>query len=326
VRDDGLHSIVVPMYNEEPVAEEFLKRAGEALAALPAYELIIVDDGSSDSTFQILRRHAAADPRVKLIRFARNFGHQTAITAGIDIAAGETVTVIDADLQDPPELIPRMVEEWRGGADIVFAVRRSREGETLFKRSTASAFYRLLNKIGDIDAPLDAGDFRLMSRRAVEALAAMRETSRYVRGMVGWVGMRRACIEYARDARFAGVTKYPLRKMIRLAANGLVSFSKRPLQMAIWLGVATSGLGFAIAVYAVVKTLTGGEVVQGWPSTLTAILLVGGVQLIMLGVVGEYVGRIYDEVRRRPLYLVSEAIGFPADVEEHFAGSPLPRR
>jgi dolichol-phosphate mannosyltransferase len=320
-----LHSIVVPMYNEQAVAEEFLRRASAAFAVLPDYEIIVVDDGSKDATYDIVARLAKSDPHIKVVRFARNFGHQTATTAGIDLAAGDTVSVIDADLQDPPELIPDMVEAWRGGADIVFAVREERLGESAFKKATASAYYRMLRRIARVDIPVDTADFRLMSRKATEGLKAMRERSRYMRGLVGWMGLERATITYRRDARYAGETKYPLRKMMRLAADGIVSFSTVPLHLATILGVCAAGLAFLYALYAVVMKVTGGYVVPGWASIMVSVLFVGGVQLITLGVVGEYIGRVYDEVRHRPLYLVSDVQGFDEATEEHFAESPLPR-
>ncbi|HEY5540697.1 MAG TPA: glycosyltransferase family 2 protein [Coriobacteriia bacterium] len=320
-----LHSIVVPMYDEEPVAEEFLRRATAAFAALPDYEIIVVDDGSRDATFEIVSALAQADPHIKVVRFARNFGHQTATTAGIDLAAGDTVSVIDADLQDPPELIPQMVQLWRNGADVVFAVRESRAGESALKKATASAYYRLLRRIARVDIPVDTADFRLMSRKATEGLKAMRERSRYMRGLVGWMGLERATITYHRDPRFAGDTKYPLRKMMRLAADGIVSFSTLPLHAATLLGVCAAALAFVCALYAIIMKLTGGYVVPGWASIMVSVLFVGGVQLITLGVVGEYIGRVYDEVRQRPLYLIRDVRGFDAPTAEHFAESPLPK-
>lgn len=319
-----LHSVVVPMYNEEEVAEEFYARATAALSALPGHEMIFVDDGSHDRTWDVLSRLAGSDPHLKLVRLARNFGHQTAITAGIDLAEGDTVTVIDADLQDPPELIPQMVDAWRAGADIVFAVRASRAGESAFKKSSASAFYRILGRIAQVDMPLDAGDFRLMSRRASAGLRHMRERSRYMRGLVAWMGLTRAQITYSRDARHAGITKYPLRKMIRLAADGLVSFSTLPLQIAMWLGLLSAGIGFGVGIYAIVGRIIGSHLVEGWASIMVAVLFLGGVQLLTLGIMGAYIGRIYDEVRGRPLYLVSETAGFTAALDDHFASSPVP--
>lgn len=319
-----LHSIVVPMYNEQAVAEEFLSRARASFANLPDYEIIIIDDGSKDATFEIVSAAAAADPHIKVVRFARNFGHQTATTAGIDLATGDTVSVIDADLQDPPELICEMIEKWREGADIVFAVRESRSGESAFKKATASGYYRLLRGMAKVDIPVDTADFRLMSRKAVEGLKSMRERSRYMRGLVGWMGLERAEITYHRDPRHAGETKYPLRKMLRLALDGIVSFSTIPLHFATFLGASAAGLSFVYALYAIVMKIAGGYVVPGWASLIVSVLFIGGVQLITLGVVGEYIGRIYDEVRQRPLYLVSDVRGFEGAAAEHFSRSPLP--
>ncbi|MDI6691694.1 MAG: glycosyltransferase family 2 protein [Anaerosomatales bacterium] len=307
---DELHSIVVPMYNEEHVVGLFFERLVAALADVPSYEIIVVDDGSSDRTWELLLAARERIPQLRLIRFSRNFGHQTAITAGIDAARGETVTVIDADLQDPPELIPDMIERWRDGADVVLAVRKARRGESVFKRATARVFYRLVRRLAAIDLPVDAGDFRLMSRRAIDALISMRERNRYVRGMVAWVGFRRDAVEYERDPRAAGTTKYPLGKMLRLAMDGIVSFSLRPLQLSAALGALAALLGFGVLVYAIFERLAGHDVLPGWTSLMVAILFMGGVQLLSLAVLGEYVGRIYEEVKGRPLYVVSERAGF----------------
>jgi glycosyltransferase involved in cell wall biosynthesis len=325
VSSSELHSIVVPMYNEEDVAEEFLKRATAAFSQLPDYEIVIVDDGSRDRTFEIVSALAKTDPHLRIVRFARNFGHQTATTAGIDLAAGDTVSVIDADLQDPPELILEMVKLWREGKDIVFAVRESRAGESAFKKATASGYYRLLRRVAKVDIPVDTADFRLMSRKAVEGLKAMREQSRYMRGLVGWMGLERAEITYHRDPRYAGETKYPLKKMASLALDGIISFSTIPLHVATYMGIAAAGLGFLAALWAIVRKLTGGYVVQGWASLIVSVLFIGGVQLITLGVVGEYIGRIYDEVRSRPLYLIRDVRGFENQTQEHFEHSPLPK-
>lgn len=303
-----LHSVVVPMYCEAEVADDFLGRLTAALLPLQAWEIVVVDDGSWDDTFKILTEWSTRDSRVKVIRFARNFGHQAAISAGLHHAKGVTVTVIDADLQDPPELIPQMVEEWRRGAQIVYAIRTSRAGESAFKRASASLFYRILQKISSTSAPLDCGDFRLMGRRAVDAFCQMGERNRYVRGMVGWIGMPESRVYYARDSRKAGETKYPVRKMVALAVDGVVSFSTVPLRMAMWMGSLSALFGFAVAIWATLQRVRG-TVVQGWTSTMVALLFIGGIQLLSLGVVGEYIGRIYDEVRRRPLYLIGETIG-----------------
>lgn len=305
-----LHSIVVPMYNEEQVVDLFFERLTAALANVPSYEVIVVDDGSTDRTWELLLAARDRIPQLRLVRFSRNFGHQTAITAGIDAARGDTVTVIDADLQDPPELIPDMIARWRDGADVVLAVRTARRGESVFKRATARVFYRLVRRLAAIDVPVDAGDFRLMSRRAVDALVSMRERNRYVRGMVAWVGFRRDVVEYERDPRAAGTTKYPLGMMLRLAMDGIVSFSLRPLQLSGALGALAALLGFGVLVYAVFERLAGHDVLPGWTSLMVAILFMGGVQLLALAVLGEYVGRIYEEVKGRPLYVVSERVGF----------------
>ncbi len=320
-----LHSVVVPMYNEEEVAEEFVRRATSVLAEYPNYEIIAVDDGSTDATFPILSRLSETDGHLRVVRLARNFGHQTATTAGIDLASGDTVTVIDADLQDPPELIADMIALWREGADIVFAVRDSRAGESKFKKASASAYYRLLRRVSRADIPVDSADFRLMGRRAVEGLRAMRERSRYMRGLVGWMGLQRATVHYHRDARYAGRTKYSMTKMLRLASDGVMSFSTAPLRLSLLFGVTAAGLGLLVAIWVVATKVAGGRVVPGWASTMIAILFLGGVQLVTLGVIGEYIGRVYNEVRQRPLYLVEEVRGFGSDTTEHFAKSPLPR-
>lgn len=316
-----LHSIVVPCFNEEPVVAALLTRLESVLPRLGEFEVVAVDDGSRDGTFELLRSAAEDRPWLKVVRLSRNFGHQTAITAGLDFASGDTVTVIDADLQDPPEVIPELVAEWERGADIVFAVRADRSGETWFKRVSAAAFYRLISRLAQVDLPLDAGDFRLMSRRAVEALRGMRERSRYVRGLVGWIGLERAFVRYARDARTAGETKYPLMRMLRLAMDGIVSFSIRPLQVATYLGLATSAAAFVYGIYVVVFRLLSNAPVPGWTSLMVVTLFLGGVQLTTIGIVGEYVGRIFEEVKGRPLYLVRESAGF---AEAHV--SRLPER
>jgi glycosyltransferase involved in cell wall biosynthesis len=319
-----LHSIVVPMFNESLVAGEFHARATKALESLPDYELIIVDDGSTDDTFTIASDLAERDSHVRVVRLARNFGHQTAITAGIDLAVGDTITVIDADLQDPPELIPDMIEKWRDGADVVFAIRGSRDGESRFKKLTAKVFYRLLRRMAHTDIPLDAGDFRLMNRKAAEGLKAMRERSRYIRGLVGWMGLKRAYVSYSRESRPAGDTKYPLGKMVRLAIDGILSFSTRPLQAATLMGFFSAGLSLVYGIWVMHLRLTTSLPIEGWSSLMVVLLFFGGVQLITLGIVGEYVGRIYDEVRRRPLYLVGEVRGFSPDTQRLFDANCLP--
>jgi polyisoprenyl-phosphate glycosyltransferase len=306
-----LHSVIVPVYNEVEGIERFHERCVAAMSPVAGdIEIVYVDDGSRDGSWERLRKIAAEDPRVRLIRFSRNFGHQIAITAGYDHARGDTATTIDADLQDPPEVILEMIERWQEGADIVYAVRTQRHGETRFKKMTASVFYRLLRRLSDVDIPVDVGDFRLMSRRTVDALGSMPEQHRYVRGMVAWLGFTTASVEYVRDARVAGETKYPLHKMLKFAADGIIAFSIRPLRLATWIGLATSTASFIFAVYLVIMRLTGlMPTVAGWTSLAVLVLLLAGVQLMTIGALGEYVGRSYTEVRRRPLYLVSESVG-----------------
>lgn len=306
-----LLSVVVPCYNEEQVINETLRQLLQLADGLPELrtELIFVDDGSKDQTFHLLKCAAAADPRVKVLSFARNFGHQIAVTAGIEAAAGDAVVLIDADLQDPPEIIRQMLARWREGYDVVYGTRIERDGESAFKRASAKAFYRLLNRLSDIVIPLDTGDFRLMSRRVVEALRTMPERDRFVRGMVSWVGFRQVALPYRRAERFAGETKYPLRKMLRFATDGLLSFSTKPLQLSIGLGAFSSLLAFAGIVYALGVRLFTDRWVEGWAGLFIAVMFLGGVQLITVGILGEYVGRIYNEVKRRPLYVVGETVG-----------------
>jgi polyisoprenyl-phosphate glycosyltransferase len=309
--DAILYSIVIPVYNEAevlPALYDRLTRVMEGL--LEPYEIIFVDDGSRDDSPLLIRDFHARNARVKFLGFSRNFGHQIAITAGLDYTSGQVAVVMDADLQDPPEVIPRLIEQWRKGYDVVFAVRAKRQGEGLFKRATAAIFYRLFRRMTATEMPLDAGDFRLMSRRAVEALHSMRERNRFIRGLAGWIGFRQTSVTYVRDVRQAGETKYPLKKMLRFALNGLLSFSLVPLQLASYLGFLISSIGFFYIVYAIGLKLFTDRVVLGWASVMVAVLFLGGVQLISLGIIGEYIGRIYEEVKQRPLYVVDEAKGF----------------
>ncbi len=309
MREPQLVSVVVPMYNEEGTVRELYRLLCDALADL-RFELVAVDDGSSDATAAILAELADADPHVKVVGLSRNFGHQTALTAGIDHAAGDVVVTMDADLQDPPEVILEMLVKWAEGSDVVYAVRTVREGETRFKRSTASLFYRLLSKLSDVHVPPDAGDFRLLDRRAVDALLAMGERNRYLRGMTVWIGFTQTAVEYARAPRYAGSTRYPLRRMLRFALDAIASFSHAPLQVATLMGFVFAGLAF-LAIPVAIGFRIAGEFVPGIATTVIAVLLLGGIQLIALGVIGEYVGRIYDEVKRRPLYLVRERRNLP---------------
>jgi dolichol-phosphate mannosyltransferase len=301
---------VAPVYDEELLVEEFVARACAA-AADYEFELVIVNDGSSDRTPELLDRIAAADARVRVIHLSRNFGHQAAITAGLEHARGDVVAMLDADLQDPPELIPDMVARWSQGADVVYAVRKQRSGETAFKLATASWFYRLFNKLAQVDLEPNSGDYRLLDRRALDALLTMTERSRFLRGMTVWVGFNQTAVAYERDARHAGETKYTLRKMLRFSLDAIASFSHLPLQLATYVGMLSAGVAF-IAIPVVVGVRIFDSYLPGFSSITIAILLLGGIQLIALGVIGEYVGRIYDEVKHRPLYIVREERNAPS--------------
>ncbi|HVF56293.1 MAG TPA: glycosyltransferase family 2 protein [Pyrinomonadaceae bacterium] len=305
-------SLVVPCYNEEAVIGETHRRLVAVLETVAGlrFEVIYVDDGSIDETPELLGQLHASDRRVRVVRLSRNFGHQVALSAGLEHASGDAVVVIDADLQDPPEVIPEMLARWRDGYEVVYGLRIDREGETAFKIWTAKIFYRLINRLSKVQIPADVGDFRLMDRRVVEVLLAMPERDRFVRGMVSWVGFRQVAVMYRRAARRAGESKYPLLKMLRFAADGVVSFSFAPLRLAVWVGFLAIGVAFAGIVYAMIVRLYTNDWVRGWASIFTAILFLGGIQLVTLGIVGEYVGRIYAEVKRRPLYVVEKRLGF----------------
>lgn len=304
-------SVVAPVFNEEPILHELYHRLRETMDGIgEPWELVFVNDGSRDGSYAIMRELHDQDPRVRVVNFSRNFGHQIAITAGADYAQGDAVVIIDADLQDPPSLIADMVAKWRQGYEVVYAVRAKRHGETWFKLFTAHFFYRLIRGITGVNIPVDTGDFRLLDRKAVEALKSMREHHRFMRGMSSWVGYRQTGIEYVRAERFAGETKYPLKKMIRFALDGITSFSYLPLQLATYAGfiiAAISVLGLCVTV---ALRLSGSQAFYGQATTLVMVLFLGGIQLISLGIIGEYLGRIYDEVKKRPLYIVSEALGF----------------
>ena len=312
-----LLSVVVPCYDEEAVINLTHARLSGVLDGLSgvAWEILYVDDGSGDSTPDLLREFARVDSRVRVLALSRNFGHQTALTAGLTEATGDIVAIIDADLQDPPEIIAEMLERWRAGADVAYGRRIARAGETAFKRWTSAAFYRVLAFFSDAPIRIDSGDFQLMDRSVVDALAAMPERDRFVRGLVAWAGFRQEAVPYRRDPRAAGETKYPLRKMLRFAASGVVSFSLAPLRLATWLGFLVSGAAGAGIVYALALRLFGDSWVTGWTLLFISILFLGGIQLTMIGVVGEYVGRIYGEAKRRPLYLVKERIGYSPPAE-----------
>jgi polyisoprenyl-phosphate glycosyltransferase len=307
-----LLSVVVPCYNEEEVISASYSRLCKVLGSLEGYnwELIFVDDGSRDRTLELLKEFALGNARVRVLSFSRNFGHQIAITAGLDHAQGDAAVVIDADLQDPPEVIPQMVREWAEGNDVVYGKRRVRPGESAFKLMSAKYFYRFINRLADVDIPLDTGDFRLMDRKALDAFLNMREQHRFVRGMVAWVGYKQKAVEYDREARFAGVTKYPLKKMLRLATDAILGFSNVPLRLATIIGFLTSFLAFAGILYTLYAKIFTDETVAGWTFLMIAILFIGGITLVVLGIIGEYIGRIYSEIKKRPLYLLEEKIGF----------------
>lgn len=301
-------SIIAPNYNETGSLPELYRRIKEVMETTgETWELILVDDGSTDGSTEMIRELAKQDPRVRPVIFARNFGHQLAVTAGLDYSRGQAVVIIDADLQDPPELIPEMIAKWREGYEVVYAVRSEREGETWFKLFTASLFYRLIYKITDVDIPRDTGDFRLLDRKVVNVLGKMRERHRFLRGMSVWVGFRQIGVTYRRAARFAGETKYPLKKMLRFASDAITGFSYFPLQIATYMGFLSAGISILAIPVVVVTRLVGHHAFFGQATTLIAVLFLGGVQLISLGILGEYIGRLYDEAKGRPLYIVREA-------------------
>jgi dolichol-phosphate mannosyltransferase len=302
------YSIIAPIYNELENIPELYRRVSEVMDSTnEPWELILVDDGSTDGSTDAIRELAKDDKCVRPVIFARNFGHQIAITAGWDYARGDAIVIIDADLQDPPELILQMAKKWKEGYEVVYAVRAEREGESWFKLWTASLFYRLIYRITDVKIPLDTGDFRLMDRKVVDVLKQMRERHRFPRGMSAWVGFKQIGVEYKRAARKAGETKYPFRKMFRLALNAITSFSYFPLQVATFFGFASAGIAIIAIPFVVYMRITGSQAFFGQATTLIAVLFLGGVQLISLGILGEYIGRLYDEAKGRPLYIVREA-------------------
>lgn len=300
-------SIVVPMYNEQEVAKEFYNRTTSVLTKLIEYdyEIIVVNDGSRDKTLEILLNILREDEHVKVINFSRNFGHQAAITAGIENATGDAIITIDADLQDPPEIIVDMIREYEKGYDIVYAKRKSRKKDTFFKRETAKLYYKILNKLSDIKIPENVGDFRLISKRVQEVFIKLPEKDRYVRGMFAWMGFNQTMVEFDRASRYAGKTKYPLSKMIKLALSGIVGFSTKPLRIIFKLGLATTFISFILMIYAIVMKILG-SVENGWSSIMVAITFIGGIQLLSLGIVAEYIAKIYGEVKERPVYIIMD--------------------
>jgi glycosyltransferase involved in cell wall biosynthesis len=300
-------SIAAPVFNEIEIVGEFYKRVEHVMDSLgESWELILVDDGSTDGSTEKILELSEADSRVVPVIFARNFGHQIAITAGVDHARGKAVVILDADLQDPPEVIPDLIARWKEGYEVVYAVRAEREGESFFKKVTASLFYRLIYRITDVEIPLDTGDFRLLDRQAADVLRKMRERHRFPRGMAAWIGFRQIGVPYKRAARFAGETKYPFKKMLRLALDAITGFSYFPLQLATYFGFICAGISALAIPVVIVLRLTGYQAFLGQATTLISVLFLGGVQLISLGIVGEYLGRIYSEVKGRPLYIARE--------------------
>jgi dolichol-phosphate mannosyltransferase len=318
-----LLSVIVPCYNEELVLKATYERLSSVLCGIRdiSYELIFVNDGSQDETQQVLKDLRLHDRRVKVVRLSRNFGHQIAVTAGLEQASGDAVVIIDADLQDPPEVIPEMVAHWREGNHVVYGIRVQRVGESRFKLWTAKVFYRIINRLSETKMPFDAGDFRLLDRKVVEVIKAMPERARFLRGMVSWAGFQQTAVKYERAARHAGESKYPLAKMVHFAMDGIISFSLVPLKLAIWTGFIAIWVAVAGIIVAVIDRLMDKNMTRGWASLFVAVLFMGGIQLVSLGIIGEYLGRIYTEVKRRPLYAIQERLGFEnSDTEAKPAG------
>lgn len=303
------YSIIAPIYNESDNIQELYRRVSEVLDSTgESWEIIMIDDGSSDDSTEQMQKLSEEDDRVKSVIFARNFGHQIAVTAGLDHSEGEAVIIIDSDLQDPPEVILDLIEKWKEGYEVVYAVRSKREGETWFKLFTASMFYRIIQRITDVNIPMDTGDFRLMDRKVVNVVNQMRERHRFLRGMSVWVGFKQTGVEYERGARYAGETKYPLKKMVKFASDAITGFSYFPLQIAMYMGFISAGISILAIPVVVITRLTGSQAFFGQATTLIAVLFLGGVQLISLGLLGEYIGRLYDEAKGRPLYIIKELL------------------
>ncbi|HAT10202.1 MAG TPA: glycosyltransferase [Planctomycetes bacterium] len=306
------YSIIIPVFNEEEVLPSLFPRLEALVSRLDAScEVLLIDDGSRDRSPEIITKALASFPWLRFIRFARNFGHQAALSAGYDFAQGDAVVCMDADLQDPPEVVVEMAQRWREGFQVIYGVRNARAGETLFKKFTAWSYYRTMRSLARIDMPVDAGDFRLLDRNAVDALRSIRERNRYLRGLVAWIGFKQCSVKYDRAGRAAGETKYPLRKMLALAFDGILSFSSVPLRTALILGFVVSGLSFITGIAALVVKIGGWYTVDGWTSLAVLVCFIGGVHLTVMGLIGEYISRIYDEVKARPLYIVAENRGGP---------------
>ncbi|PGE18941.1 glycosyltransferase [Bacillus toyonensis] len=306
---EKLISVVVPMYFEEEVAQECYNRLKSVMLQNNInYEFVFVNDGSTDRTMDILSEIAANDYRTKIVNFARNFGHQVAVTAGIAVAKGDAIVIIDADLQDPPEVIPELIAKWEEGYEVVYAKRKQRKGETWFKLLTAKYFYKFLNYMSDIDIPKDTGDFRIIDRKVADVFNQMTERNRFIRGMMSWVGFRQTYVEYERDERFAGETKYPLKKMIKFASDGIIAFSTKPLRIVMSLGLLSVLISIIVLLYTITVKIIGDGTQTGWASIMVAITFFSGIQLLGLGIVGQYIARIYDESKNRPIYIVKETI------------------
>lgn len=313
-------SVVVPAYNEEAVLPEFYRQTADVLKRSGIdYEIVLVNDGSTDRTLFVMNQLRDADPNITVVNLSRNFGKEIALTAGLDESCGEVVVIIDADLQDPPQLIPDLIDGWREGFDVVYAVRTEREGETWFKKKTASAFYRLVRSVSRITIPKDTGDFRLMSRRAIDALSRLREHHRFMKGLFSWVGFPSKAVYYKRAPRAAGTTKWNYWQLWNFALEGITSFTVAPLKMATYIGLLVASMSFMYAAFVIYKTLRYGEPVQGYPSLMVVILFLGGIQLVCTGIIGEYLGRVFNEVKERPLYLLSEL--HPSTIKARICGN-----
>ena len=300
-------SVIIPLHNEEAVLQELIERTQSAVLKITEnFEIILVNDGSQDRTLEMIQRFASSEDRLKYLSFSRNFGHQTAVTAGIQNCQGNTAVIIDGDLQDPPEVIPEMYQKYREGFEVVYVKRRSRKGDTFFKKSSAKFFYRLLKKLTNFDIPVDTGDFRLIDRKIIDYLCQMPEQNKFIRGQVAWIGFRQAFVEYDRDERRAGSSGYPFSKMLSFALDGITAFSNRPLKAVTYLGFIVASLAFLIIIYALLSHFVLGQTINGWTSLIISSMFIGGIQLLSLGIIGEYISRINANVRNRPLYIVEK--------------------